>query len=357
MPKEVMLVLIQVKTGKTGRCLSDMVQAAFPIPVRKDELVRAVVSARYGSPDILQILQVARTEPRAGELLIRVHATTVSRTDCGMLRPHPFFIRLVSGLLRPKRTILGMDFAGVVEAVGTGVTSFVPGDRVFGLSPDAFGAHADYLCVAEDGVLATMPEGLDFAEAVLCEGAWYADTYLKRFDLKPGHKIMIYGGSGAIGTAAVQLAKYYGAEVTAIVSSQHLKLVKSLGADRVIDYTAGDFTQIDESFDFVFDAVGKTSYFRCRELLTPDGVFSATDLGPWWQNIFLEVWFRITRSRRVVFPMPKASRAVVDFVKARMEAGQLRAVIDRRYPLEAVADAYRYVESAQKTGIVVIDVA
>lgn len=187
-----------------------------------------------------------------GEVLIKVHATTVSRTDCGMLRPHPFLVRFVAGLLRPKRTTLGMDFAGEVEAVGAVVTAFKPGDRVFGLSPDVFGAHAEYLCVPERAAMATMPARARFGDAVVSEGAWYADTNLQAFHLKPGHSILIYGVSGAIGTAAVQLAKSYGAKVTAVVAARHLDLVRSLGADRAVDYTAEDFTQIGEAFDCVY---------------------------------------------------------------------------------------------------------
>ncbi len=319
--------------------------------------MKAVVNTRYGSPDVLEIRQVPKPEPEAGEILIRVYATTVSRTDCGMLRAHPPLIgRLFMGLLRPKCTILGMDFAGKVEAVGAGVTLFKPGERVFGMSTEDCGAHADYLCMPEMGTIVTMPIGVGFNEAVVCEGAWYADTYLKKFRLKAGHKILIYGASGAIGTAAVQLAKSYGAEVTAVVATRHLDLVKSLGADSVVDYTAKDFTQIGETFDFVLDAVGKTTFFRCRRLLRPGGVFAATDLGPWWQNILLAVWSSITGSNRVVLPMPKSSKTFVDCLKGRMEAGEFRAVIDREYPLEAIADAYRFVETAQKTGIVVINV-
>ena len=318
--------------------------------------MKAVVNTRYGSPDVLEIRQVPKPEPKAGEVLIRVHATTVSRTDCGMLRAHPFFIRLGIGLLRPNCTILGMDFAGEVEAVGPQVTSFKPGERVFGVSPDDFGAHAEYLCVPAKGMIAAMPASLHYSEAVIGEGAWYADTYLQNFGLKPGHKILIHGASGAIGTAAVQLAKISGARVTAVVATRHLDLVKSLGADRAVDYTAADFTQIGETHDFIFDAVGKTTYFRCRKLLTSGGVFAATDLGPWWQNLILAMWSSITGSNRVVFPLPKSSKAFVDFLKARMEAGDFRAVIDRKYPLEAITDAYRYVETGQKTGIVVINV-
>lgn len=318
--------------------------------------MKAVVNTRYGSPDVLEIRQAPKPEPKAGEVLIRVHATTVGRTDCGMLRARPFFVRFFTGLRRPKRTILGMDFAGTVEAAGAGVTSFKPGERVFGMSPDDFGAHAEYLCVPEKGAIAAMPAGARFDEAVACEGAWYADTYLRDFHLKSGHKILIYGASGAIGTAAVQLAKSYGAEVTAVVAKRHLNLVKSLGADYAIDYTAEDFTQIGETFDFVLDAVGKTTFFRCRRLLEPGGVFAATDLGPWCQNPLLAVLSSITGSGRVVFPLPKSSEASVALLKARMEAGEIRAVIDRTYPLAAIADAYRYVETGQKTGIVVINV-
>ena len=297
-----------------------------------------------------------KPEPRAGEVLVRIHATTVTRTDSAALRAHPFFVRFWTGLRRPRRTVLGMDFAGEVEAVGTGVTSFHPGDRVFGLSPGGYGAHAEYLCVFESGEIAPMPVGIGFDEAVVCEGALYANTYLESFGLKPGQKILIYGASGAIGTAAVQLAKCYGAEVTAVVATRHLDLAKSLGTDHVIDYTAKDFTQTDETFDYVLDAVGKTTYFRCRRVLKPGGSFSATDLGPWGQNILLTIWSSLTRSKRVVFPLPRSSKALVDFLRTRMEAGEFRAVIDRRYPLDAIADAYRYVDTGKKTGIVVITV-
>lgn len=188
-------------------------------------MMKAAVSARYGPPDVLEIRQVHKPEPQAGEVLIRVHATTVSRTDCGMLRPHPQFVRLFSGLLRPRRKILGMDFAGVVEAVGAGVTSFKPGDRVFGLSPDVYAAHAEYLCLPEEAAMAAMPARVDFSKAVVCEGAWYAETNLQALGLKAGHSILIYGASGAIGTAAVQLAKSYGAKVTAVAATRHLELV------------------------------------------------------------------------------------------------------------------------------------
>ena len=298
--------------------------------------MKAAVNTRYGSPDVVEIRELPSPAPAPDEVLVRVHASTVSRTDCGYLRAHPFFMRALTGLRRPRQTILGMDFAGEVEAVGAAVRSFAPRDRVFGLTPGDHGGHAEFVCVPEEGAIATMPAGLSFAEVVACEGALYADTNLRGFGLKPGHTILIYGASGAIGTAAVQLAKSYGAEVTAVVASQHLDLVKSLGADHMIDYTAQDFTRIGQTFDFVFDAVGKASYFRCRGLLKPGGSFAATDFGPHGQNLLPLTWSGITRSRRIIFPIPKSTKAFVEFLGARMAAGEFRAVIDRRYPLEQI---------------------
>jgi len=318
--------------------------------------MKAAVNDRYGSPDVLAIRDLPKPEPKAGEILVKIHATTVGRTDSCALRAHPFFVRPYAGLLRPKRTVLGLDLAGTVEAVGKGVTKFTPGMRVFGLTPGGYGAHAEYVCLSEDGAVSAMPAEARFDEVVVCEGAWYANTYLSKFNLKPGHKILIYGASGAIGTSAVQLSKIYGAEVTAVVSTPHLDLARGLGADRIVDYTAEDFTQIGESFDFILDAVGKTTFFQCRSLLKPEGVFSATDLGPWWQNVFLSIWSSLTGSGRVVMPMPRSSQSFIEFLKARIEAGEFRAIVDRKYPLCDIADAYRYVETEQKAGIVAIEV-
>ena len=253
--------------------------------------------------------------------------------------------------------IFGVDVAGEVEAVGSAIGSFKTGDRVFGICPSRKnGAQAEYVCVPENAV-AAMPAGLRFAEAVVCEGAFYARAVLEKIGLKPGHKVLIYGATGAIGTAMVQLARASGAVVTAVVATRHIELAKSLGADRTVDYTAVDFTQIGETFDFVVDAVGKISFFRCRRLLKPDGVFAATDLGPKGQNIVLALWSAFTRSNRVVIPTPGRIGGFAGYLKGRMEAGQFRAIIDREYTLEAIADAYRYVETGQKIGIVAINVA
>jgi len=253
-----------------------------------------------------------------------------------------------------------MDFAGEVEAVDAEVVAFKPGDRVFGMCPSrSNGAQAEYVCIPASGPISLMPPHTRFDEAVVCEGAYYANSGLQKFQVGPGHKILIYGASGAIGSAAVQLAKACGAEVTAVVATRHLELARSLGADHVIDYTAGDFTRIDERFDFVLEAVGKTSFFRYRRLLKPKATFMATDVGPWGQYLPLIVWSSIAKNNRVLVPLPPrgGAHAFVEFLKGRMEAGRFRAVIDRRYPFDAIADAYRYVQTGQKTGIVVITVA
>jgi NADPH:quinone reductase-like Zn-dependent oxidoreductase len=320
--------------------------------------MRAAVSTRYGTPDVIEIRQVPKPVPKEREVLVAVHAAAVGRTDCGMLRPHPRILaRLMYGLYRPARTILGMDFAGEVEAVGKNATRFKRGDRVFGmLRLRELGAHADYVCVPEDGYIATIPAGLSFEQAVVCEGAFYAQTCMAALKLKPGDKVLVYGASGAIGTAAVQLAKAAGARVTAVVDTRHLALARSLGAEQVIDYTKEDFTRIAERFDGLLDAVGKTTYLRCRRLLRPKAMFVGTDMGPWCQTLLLTIWSAITRRGRVTVPIPRPVQGFVDALTARIEAGEFRAVIDRRYSLEAIADAYRYVEKGQKTGIVVINV-
>ena len=319
--------------------------------------MKAAVITRYGSPDVIKILDAPKPTPAADEVLVRVHAATVTRTDCGELRAHPYFSRLFYGLRRPNRMIFGIDFAGEVEAVGVAAAAFKLRDRVFGMCPSRKnGAQAEYVAVPER-LVASMPACARFDEAVVCEGAFYATVVLQRIVLKAGQSILIYGASGAIGTALVQLAKSAGAAVTAVVAARQLERVKTLGADRVLDYTAEDFTDLGERFDFVVDAVGKTSFFRCRRLLKPGGVFAATDLGPWWQNLALMMWSSISGRNRVVIAAPRRIDGFVASLKTLMEAGQFRAIIDRKYPLAAIADAYRYVETGQKVGIVVIDVA
>jgi NADPH:quinone reductase-like Zn-dependent oxidoreductase len=316
--------------------------------------MKAVVFHRYGSPGRLSLREVPVPRPVPGEVLVRVRATTVNRTDTATLRAHPFFARAMTGLLRPKMQTLGMDFAGIVDGLGDGVTFFQPGDRVFGVLPDTFGAHAEYFCLPADGAIARIPGDLRFDEAVVGEGAWYASSTVGL--LSAGQRCLIYGASGAIGTAAVQLAKSRGAKVTAVVGQRHIALAERLGADRIINYEDEDFTEIGETFDLVLDAVGKTSWFACRKLLNQNGIFAATDLGPFWSNILLGMWFGMSGSRRVRVPYPEDAPGFVRHLADLMAEGAFRGVFDRSYPLEDIVEAFQYVEAGQKTGIVVINV-
>jgi NADPH:quinone reductase-like Zn-dependent oxidoreductase len=319
--------------------------------------VKAAVHTRYGPPEVARLGEVAAPVPGADELLIKVNATTVNRTDCGVRQADPVIVRFFTGLTRPKQTILGSEFAGEVEAVGQHVTSFREGDAVFGLSSDEFGAHAEYICLPESGSVARKPVNMTYEQAAaVCDGAMLALQALRRAGLQRGQKILIHGASGSIGTAAVQLAKYHGAEITAVCGTKNMELLRSLGADRVIDYTREDFTKDGERHDIVFDAVGKSSFRRCRRLLKRHGTFLFTDLGFLWHAPILVLLTRFVGTRRVLIPIPKPDQRDILFLKALIEAEALTAVIDRRYPLEAIVEAYRYVETGQKTGNVVITV-
>ncbi len=318
--------------------------------------MKAVVYTKYGPPEVLQLKEVEKPIPKDNEVLIKIHATTVNRTDCGFLRAKPFFIRFVSGLVRPKRTILGCEFAGEIEAVGKDVKSFMRGERVFGYSGVSFGAQAEYMTMAEEGMLTTMPANMSYEEAApIIEGAHYALNNIRKAGVRRGQRVLVNGATGGIGSAAVQLVKYYGAEVTAVCGSKNVELVKSLGADEVIDYTAEDFTKSGKKYDFVFDAVGKSSFGACKKLLKPGGIYCSTELGFMWQNPFLALWTSKFGSKKVIFPIPKEGKEDALFFKELIETGKFQPIIDRRYPLEQIADAYKYVETGQKIGNVVIN--
>jgi NADPH:quinone reductase-like Zn-dependent oxidoreductase len=287
-----------------------------------------------------------------------VHASTVNRTDTGLRSAEYFISRFLTGLLRPKHKIPGTELAGEVQAVGPAITEFKVGDHVFGVSAKTAGAHAEFICLPESAPLAHKPTGMTFEEAAAVpDGAILALSFLRKVDLPKRRKILIYGASGSIGTAGVQLAEYLDADVTAVCDTKNVELVRSLGADRVIDYTHQDFTKNGETYDFIFDAVGKLSFKRCRKSLKPGGIYASTDLGPYWQNPFLALWTAKTRNKKVLFPIPRYTKKDVLFVKDLVEAGKYRAVIDRRYPLEDVVEANRYVETGQKTGNVVLTVS
>ena len=311
--------------------------------------MRAVVHDRYGPPEVLRVDEVEGPLPNDDEVLVRVHATTVTRTDCHMRKASPFIWRFMLGLKRPKRRILGLEFAGVVQAVGAAVTEFDVGDRVFGLRN---GAHAEYVCVREAGLMAHMPAGMTFEEAAaVCDGVSQGLAGLKSGRVGPGTRLLVYGASGSCGTAAVQLGAYLGAHVTAVCNGKNVELVRSLGADEVIDYEREDFTQNGQTYDVVLDAVGKHSLFRSRRSLVPGGLYVATDRLYNFPLAFLTRWIG---KKKVVFDVSGYERENVLLAKDLLEAGRYRAVIDRTYPLEDVVEATRYVESWQKTGNVVL---
>jgi NADPH:quinone reductase-like Zn-dependent oxidoreductase len=304
---------------------------------------------------VVRIAEVERPTPGDRELLVKVYATTVNRTDCHYRSGRPWIMRpLLSGLTRPRATVLGNEFAGQVAGVGRDVTSFQIGDRVFGYTEGPFGAHAEYLVIRDDGRVAVMPARLGYEQAAPgTEGGHYALSHIRRARIGSGHNVLVYGATGAIGSAAVQLLKACGARVTAVCATPHIELVRKLGADRVIDYTAGDFTGDGPDYDVVFDAAGKSSFGRCKRLLRPGGIYMSTGPGPWYQNLILPLTTPLG-GKKVVFAYPRLDQATVRQFGQLMESGQFLPVIDRHYPLDQVVKAYRYVETGQKIGNVVI---
>ena len=316
--------------------------------------MKAIVCTKYGPPDALQFKEVQKPVPRDNEVLVKVYAATVNRTDCGILRADPFITRFFTGLFKPKQPVSGTEFSGKIEAVGKSVTVFKVGDKVFGFDE---GSHAQYMTISEDKALTTIPENIDYEQAAAStEGAHYAYNFIKKVNLKSGQKVLVNGATGAIGTAAVQFLKYFGANVTAVCNTKNIELVKSLGADKVIDYTKEDFTKDNQNYSFIFDTVGKSSFVKCKPLLQPGGVYVSSELGYMAQNLFLVLITPIIGKKKVIFPIPTDCRGSILFIKKLIEKGKFNAVIDRKYPLEQVAEAFRYVEKGQKTGNVVITV-
>ena len=320
--------------------------------------MRAVVHTRYGPPEFLQITEVEQPVPNEREVLIKVHATTVNRTDCATIRAKPFFMRIVTGLFKPIKQISGSEFAGEVIKKGESVSALKVGDRVFGFDDQGLQSHAQFLAIEEDKAL-TIPGDLTYAQAAASsEGAHYALNFINKVDLRKGQRVLVNGATGAIGSAAVQLLKYFGADTTAVCATQNMELVKSLGANRVIDYTRENFLKENQKYDFVFDTVGKSSFLKCKDLLLPGGVYISSDLGFLAQNLVLPLITPVIKptieNKKTVFPNPTDIRRTLLLIKRLMEQGKFRAVIDKEYRLEQIVEAFQYVETGEKVGNVVI---
>ena len=317
--------------------------------------MKAAIHTKYGPPEVVKVMEVEKPVPKDNEVLIKVFVTTVNRTDCGFRSANYFISRFFSGLFKPKQQTLGNEFAGEIVSTGKDVTSFKVGDKVFGYNDSKFGAHAEYMVLSENDAVTALPKNLSYEEAApITEGGHYALGDIRAAKVKSGQNVLVYGATGAIGSAAVQLLKYFGANVTAVCNTKNIELVKSLGADVVINYTKQDFTKTDQMFDFIFDAVGKTYFGVCKPILKEKGIYISTELGKNGENIFYALLTPLFGGKKVLFPIPTITKDDVVFLKELVEAGKFKPVIDRKYSLDQIVDAYKYVETGQKIGNVVI---
>ena len=323
--------------------------------------MKAIVYTKYGPPEVLQIKDLEKPTPKENEVLIKINATTVTSTECTFRKGKPFFARLFTGLMRPKITMLGEELSGVIEEIGKSVKLFKVGDQIFGTAGPSFGANVEYLCLPEDGVLVSKPTNMTYEEsASSVDGVLTALPFLRDTgNIQQGQKVLINGASGSVGSAGVQLAKYFGAEVTGVCSTTNLELVKSLGADKVIDYTKEDFSKSHETYDIIFNTVGKTSFSRCKKVLKPKGLYLEAAIG---LAILSQVlWTSIIGGKKAKIAAtglrsPRERTKDLFLLKELMEAGKIKPVIDRSYPLEQIAKAHAYVDKGHKKGNVVITV-
>ena len=318
--------------------------------------MKAAYYTKYGPPEVIKIVELPKPEAMEDQVLIKIKATTVNRTDTGIRSGQYFIMKLITGLSGPKRKILGTDFSGVVEAVGSKVTKYKVGDKVMGFHDEGIQSQAEYLALAEKQTF-PMPSGLSFEEAAAClEGVHYALNFMNKAKLKAGEKVLVYGSTGAIGSALVQLLKYEGLEVTAVCDTPNIEKIKGLHPDRVIDYKVTDYWKEDLIYDYVFDAVGKSSFGQSKSVLSKKGIYISSELGERWENIYLSIFTPLLGGKRVKFPLPLNVERSIKKISQIVSEGKFKPLIDRVYPFEEIVDAYRYVEKGFKTGNVVIKI-
>ena len=319
--------------------------------------MKAAIYKNYGPPEVVSLVDFPTPALNDNQVLIKVHATTVNRTDCGFRSAEYFVSRFFSGLFKPNFPILGCEFAGNIVAIGKDVSLYHVSDRVFGYNDSKFGAHAEFIVMSESDCMAIIPPSFNYYEAAaITEGAHYALCDIRAAKISPNQNVLINGATGAIGSAAVQIVKSIGARVTAVCATKNMDLVKSLGADVVIDFLKEDFTQLNDQFDVVFDAVGKSTFGKCKPLLKFGGIYLSTELGPGWQNPLLAITTFFIGRKKVLFPIPSCNKQDLEYLKHLAETGQFKPVVDRIYNLDQIVEAYRYVESGQKVGNVIIKI-
>ncbi|MAL18848.1 MAG: NAD(P)-dependent alcohol dehydrogenase [Balneola sp.] len=319
--------------------------------------MKAIVNDKYGGPEVLVMKEIPKPALAQNQVLVKVHASTVNRTDCAILRAKPFIMRFIHGMKKPKIQIPGTDFSGEIVSVGSSVSMYKAGDKVFGFNDTGLASKAEFMVLDEDDKFGKMPQGVSYEQAAATlEGVHYAYNFINKVDLKKGDKVLVNGASGAIGSALVQLLKYWEAEVTAVANTKNLGLMKSIGASTVIDYQQEDFTKTNGTFHYVFDAVGKSTFSKCKPLLKDSGVYISSELGPYIQNPFLALITSFSAGKKVKFPVPFDVKESIRIAAKLIEEGRYEAVIGRSYSLDQIQEAYQYVETGEKTGNVVIKI-
>ena len=317
--------------------------------------MKASIRRKYGSPNQIKIESIDKPIPKDNEVLIKVYATTVNRTDCANLTAKPFIMRFVLGLFKPRKTILGTDFAGELISIGKNVKSFSIGDKVFGFNDTGSESQAEYVTTTVENLF-PIPEKIDYKQAAASlEGASYAYSFIHKVNIQSGQNILINGATGGIGSALLQFVRQYDVNITATCNTNNIQLIESLGADNIYDYTKKDFTKENDKYDFIFDAVGKSTFGKCLSLLKEKGVYISSELGPYSQNIFYPLLTSIL-SKKVIFPIPYSKQKTIPYICNLLEKGKFNPVIDREYALEDISKAYEYVIKGQKIGNVLIKI-